>query len=181
MMGPCCTVCYFSSCAATPQFEFWEAIYTKDTSYWPSFLTSQQDTSLTISHSHLKNLPSTAGERAKLCILKEQRAYLSCKGLDILHFCLFVLFFFFYLPFSLKVQCFCKNSGMRFTAPFLSARLIMDAPSVRWDNPLFAPLWVALASPQIQPDETRRHAVGFLVHCVAQHFQTGLEGGGRCG
>lgn len=89
----------------------------------------------------------------------------------------FIYFFFF----SLKVQCFWKNSGMRLTAPFLSARLIMDALTVRWDNPLFAPLWVALARPQIQPDETRRHAVGFSVHCVAQYFQTGLGGGGRCG
>lgn len=103
MTCPCCTVCYFSSCAATPQREFWEAIYTKDKSYWPSFLTSEQDTSLTISHSHLQNLPSAAGEREQTYeFLKSSAAYLSCKGLDILHFCLFrggggvyLLFFFF--------------------------------------------------------------------------------------
>lgn len=136
-----------------------------DLLFWHS-----QDTSLTISHSHLQNLPSPPGERASLWILKEQRAAPSCNGLDILH-----LFTFFFSEGTM----FLEKTGMRLTTPFLSTCLILDALTVRWDNLLSAPFWVALAGPQIQPDETCRHAVSFSVHCVAQCFSPGLgrEGG----
>lgn len=78
-------------------------------------------------------------------------------------FCIYFFFFWKYIVFG-------KTDTRLLTTPFLSGCLISDALTVQWDNPLSAPFWVALVKPQIQRDETCRHAVSVSVHYVAQCF-----------